>query len=238
MSFASSFRRCLFRCASSSKLSTFLFQEHIVQVVKVIPHGRVHLRTGAVRSRARSSNHASGALSARIVEKREVAPVFQILEKVAPVAKLLLQHEIISREGRFQGACFREDCGTGGPCSAATSFFFSQEDCAPLPAPHMNSSFFTSSAHITQKKHAARELCSRFGVTSELQARETDAGSRRFCQASLTNLADATKGEVEAGTQRRPRVATEKKIWRAKADTLIVGVHPRKETAERGFVRS
>ena len=74
-------------------------------------------------------------LSARIAEKRVDAPVFEILEKVAPVAKLLLQHEIISREGRFQGACFWEDCGTGGPCSGATGFFFSQEDCAPpLPS--------------------------------------------------------------------------------------------------------
>ena len=104
-------------------------------------------------------------------------PVFQILENVAPEAKLLLQHEFISRQGLFQGSCFWEDSGTGGPCSGATCFFLLARSLrTSLPAPQMNSPFLTSSAHIAQKKkkqqHAARELWSRFGETRELRAKD------------------------------------------------------------------
>ena len=90
--------------------------------MKVVPHGRVHLWTVEQIVRAPVLQIMLQELSARIAEKRVDAPVFEILETVAPVAKLLLQHEIISR-------------GTGGPCSGATVFFFWQEDCAPPPPP-------------------------------------------------------------------------------------------------------
>ena len=69
-------------------------------------------------------------------------PVFQILENVAPEAKLLLQHEFISRHGLFEGSCFWEDSGTGGPCSGATCFFLLARSLhTSLPAPQMNSPF-------------------------------------------------------------------------------------------------
>ena len=119
---------------------------------------RASADSAAHRSRARSSNHAPEALSARIAEKRVDAPVFQILEKVAPVAKLLLQHEIISREGRFQGACFFGRLRNRRSVFRCHWFFLlARRLRTSSSAPHMNSLFLTSSARIAQKKKTCGE---------------------------------------------------------------------------------
>ena len=63
---------------------------------------RASADSGADRSHSRSSNHASGAFG---TNRQEACgcPGVRDFGKGCPVAKLLLQHEIISREGRFQG---------------------------------------------------------------------------------------------------------------------------------------
>ena len=170
---------------------------------------RASADSGADRSRAFSSNHALGALSARIAEKCVDAQCSRFW-KTLP-----------KRRSSF----FNTNSSLAKVVCKERVFGKTAEQAVRVPVPlvfsshkkpaHLSSRpsneftiFDIISAHRAKKKNMQRE---NFGPDSVKQSceLETDAGSRRFCQASL---AEATKGELKAGTQRRPRAATERRI--------------------------